>query len=90
MKGKPCNHTIGHLDDFITQGEVVSVLESEAHNWNSHNKMMWESSHGEKIHGKTYKPIDFLDGREGCMTKFKHCPYCGEKIDWNPIKDGMK
>ena len=62
---KSCNHTIGYLNDFVTQDEAISVLESEAHNWNGHNRTMAAFIPGDKSYEKTYKAIDFLDGRRG-------------------------
>lgn len=35
----------------------------------------------------TVKPLD----RRKCLTTmYNYCPWCGEKIDWDKIKKGLK
>ena len=34
-----------------------------------------------------YTMKQYLDGRYSTnLSKFKYCPWCGEKIDWNKIR----
>jgi len=85
-----CDHTIGYLHDWVTVSNVKETLEDEARGWNNHNKTMNSLTKGrEKFLKDSYKPRDFLDGRKGYMNMFKHCPSCGEKINWSKIKKAI-
>ena len=33
---------------------------------------------------------EVLDGRRGYLSAYIYCPYCGEKINWNKIKESLK
>lgn len=33
---------------------------------------------------------EVLDGRRGYLSAYTYCPFCGEKINWNKIKDSLK
>jgi len=82
-----CDHTVGYMHEFIVLSELSEKIKSEAYGWNKHAKTM--AALGSKGYKDDYNPIDFLDGRRGYMTMFKHCPYCGYKINWKEIKKSI-
>ncbi len=85
-----CDHTIGYLHDWVTVSNVKKTLKDESRGWSSHNKTMNSLTRGDKkVLKDSYRPSDFLDGRKGYMNMFKHCPNCGEKIDWGKIKKAI-
>jgi len=84
-----CNHTLGYINDFISQCEIIDVIKNECYRWNQHGKTMAELTGDTKKYKSDRKPIDFLDRRHGYMTIFNYCPYCGEKINWKDIKGGF-
>jgi hypothetical protein len=33
---------------------------------------------------------EVLDFRKGYLSGYTYCPFCGEKINWNKIKESLK
>ena len=82
-----CDHTVGYLNRFITLSELAEILNDVADDYNRYNKTMNSLAirSGKELN-EDHKATDFLDGRRGFMDIFKHCPNCGERIDWKAIK----
>lgn len=80
-----CNHTVGILEDkLIGELGLPKTLEVVSKDWNEYRSVS-AFIYAKNLTTKL-SPKDFLDGRKGHMTMFKHCPYCGEKINWKKIK----
>ncbi len=39
---------------------------------------------------ETITARDVIDGRRGYLRRFKHCPFCGEKLNWKQILKDFK
>ena len=85
-----CDHTVGLLrDNFLSRYTIHDVLHDEAISWNDHSKMC-NKLYGNESKKTDYSALDFIDGRKSLISSFKYCCDCGEKINWNEIKDELK
>jgi hypothetical protein len=41
------------------------------------------------LNGEPQTANQIVDGRKGYLRRFSYCPYCGQKIDWKNIIDGI-
>jgi len=85
-----CDHTVAYMNDFITQANIVTMVECECDSWNLDAKTMLAITGDRKQYRTDRKPIEFLDRRRGYMRMFNFCPDCGEKIDWREIKKAVR
>ena len=85
-----CDHTIGYLNNFITQSEIADITINESSAWNCDARTMNSLSLNTGILKDDYVPADFIDRRRNLMKLFNYCPDCGEKINWRQIKFSIK
>ncbi len=81
-----CNCLLGHLKDYdyipLRRNTIVDELKFHS---KCNNCMVDEGFNKDRI-----SPRDYLDKRCNLAEMFNYCPYCGEKIDWEKIKQEVK
>ena len=48
-------------------------------------KMMPKYKEYNILKGEPLSPKEITDNRRGYLSRFKFCPYCGEKINWKQV-----
>ncbi len=79
-----CKHIIGMIHDYDNT-RLATVSELKEHITSNEE---WYSIPHLQHTGRPYTLNDYCDMRKIVdMTRFKHCPLCGAKIDWKAIKE---
>lgn len=83
MNENTCEHVIGMIYAYEDTGlATLKILKEHIEDQERHYKNFWKSS-------KPHTLSDYADRRKTTdLTRFNHCPNCGEKIDWKAIKEG--
>ena len=79
---KECEHIIGMIYEY-EESRLATVANLIEHIENT--KRYFDMI---RIKRKILTLSDYCDMRKSVdMTRFKHCPLCGAKIDWKAIKE---
>lgn len=79
-----CNHLLGHLNDYDYIPLNFNTIKDDLISYSESSRRLSEECMGTFI-----LPTQYLDNRRHMMVKFVYCPYCGEKIDWERIKQNV-
>ena len=74
-----CDCLIGFLSgDKINKSTIDFEVQSIS-------KMMPKYKEYNMLKGEPLCPKEITDNRRGYLSRFKFCPYCGEKINWKQV-----
>lgn len=81
MNENTCEHVIGMIYAYEDTGlATLKILKEHIEDQERLCKNFWKSS-------KPHTLSDYADRRKTTdLTRFNHCPNCGEKIDWKAIR----
>jgi hypothetical protein len=90
MKNNTCNCFIGIMNSYessdtydIYVNDYIDKINEITNISNKINKILYNGN-------IVLKPLDFLDKNKSLSKLFTYCPNCGQKINYNILKENLK